>query len=67
MWTRFASTHCALQPAEAREIVEALAQSIAEESKEVERYAKEHHDAMHMLDALRMQWEAGVRDARAAL
>jgi serine/threonine-protein kinase HipA len=66
-WTRFASTHCALQPAEAREIVEALAQSIAEESKAVKRYAREHPALFEMLDALRAQWELGVKDVHAGV
>lgn len=66
-WTRFARTHCALEPADAAEIVEALAQSIVQESTEAERYATDHPGSSEMLGALRAQWEVGVSDVRAGL
>jgi serine/threonine-protein kinase HipA len=66
-WRRFAGGHCALEPAAAGEIVDSVAQSITEESAEVGRYAKELPDVFDMLEAVRGQWEAGIRDVRAGL
>jgi len=64
-WTRFAQGHCATDPAAAAELLEQLAQAIAEESAEVERYATGRPEAAEMLGALLLQWRVGVEDVRA--
>ena len=66
-WTRFASAHCALEPAGAREIVDALAESIAEESVHAERYGREHPKAAALIGAMVTQWKSGVQDVRAGM
>jgi regulator of extracellular matrix RemA (YlzA/DUF370 family) len=49
------------------EIVDRLAQAIADESVEVERVSKDERSASELLDALGREWRAGVEDVRAGL
>jgi serine/threonine-protein kinase HipA len=66
-WTRFARAHGALDPAEAREIVEQLAAAVAAELVESERLAEGDPDAAELLGAMRAEWRAGLEDVRAGL
>jgi len=66
-WTRFAQAHCALDPADAVPIVDALAQATAEESVELDRHARDTPSLADLLGAMRKQWEDGITDVRAGL
>jgi len=50
-----------------REIVDALAESIAEESVHAERFGREHPKAAALIGAMVTQWKSGVQDVRAGL
>ena len=66
-WTRFAQTHCALEPAHAAQTVERLAQSVIEELAEVERHCRDDPSIAATLGAMQAQWRVGVEDVRAGL
>jgi serine/threonine-protein kinase HipA len=66
-WTRFAQAHCALEPAEAAEIVEILASAVAQELAGHERLADELPGAAPLIEAMRAEWRTGVEDVRCAL
>lgn len=66
-WSRFAQAQCALEPAAAREIVDALAETVMAEGAEAARLARDRPDEAEVVEAMRTEWEAGVRDVRAAV
>jgi serine/threonine-protein kinase HipA len=66
-WRKFGQAHCALDPVEAAEIVEALRRAVEEESVEMTRIAREETGASETIDAIRAQWQSGLTDVRAGL
>jgi serine/threonine-protein kinase HipA len=66
-WRRFAQAHCAIDPAQAMETVDALAHAVSGVLGEADLFSSDHPSTSSVLAAMRAAWQSGVADVRSGL